>query len=191
MLQQSLRQLAALPLTAPTTETLSRADALAGQDGATSPHFAIQTAGTPKRGFYHTFREWRDNTTSKPDYTCENEHIPHAGPRWAGTDEVQVAYLRTDAKHQRTLVGRNNIWSLSDGKEMLIAYRGRFHPDEVHLASGHVLPAQEAGQTDAIGFQKMPDTARVYVFRRADSPKDRAVTLDVNGQADEPLPACQ
>ncbi|MDQ2792398.1 MAG: hypothetical protein M3Y12_00095, partial [Bacteroidota bacterium] len=186
----------------------------------------------------------RDNAPSEPDYPFAIEHIPHPSPRWAGTDEVQAAYLRTDAKHQRTLVSRSKIWGLSDGKEMLIAYQGSFYklrpaadgrnftflgpplfdeqtaskvaaaavvggalgaaivgaaanaepptlPYEIHLASGRVLPVPEAGQPGAARAPKPPDTARVYVFRRADSPKDRAVALHVNGQAGQALPACQ
>ena len=243
LLQQGLRQLAAQPAPPPTAETLSHADALAGRGGALSQRFPIQGAATPRRGFYRSFREFRANAPSEPDYAFTIEHIAHPGKRWAGTDEVQATYLRTDAKHQRTLVSRSSLWGLSDGREMLIAHRGNFYqllpaadgrrytflgpplfdeqaagnmaaaallggavgaaivgaatpmapmlPYEVHLASGRVVPVPEAGHTDADGFQSVPDTARVYVLRRADSPKNRPAILRLVGRAPQGLAARQ
>ena len=243
VLQQALRQLAALPATAPSPETLSRADALAGRGGASVRRFPVQAATAPKRGFYRSFQEFRDNRPSEPDYAFEIQHIAHSGKRWAGTDEVQVVYLRTDAKHQRVLVSRSKVWGVSDGKEALISYRGNFYklrptsdgrsytvtgpplydeqaalnmtaavlmggavgaaiasaatpaaallPYEVHLASGRVVPITEEGHTDADGFQKVPDTARVYVYRRADSPKNQPATLVLPDGPPQPLAACQ
>jgi hypothetical protein len=243
VLQQGLRQLAAVPTTAPTAETLSRADALAGRGGATTQRFAIQAAAVPKRGFYRSFQEFRDNTPSEPDYAFEIEHIAHSGKRWAGTDEVQAVYLRTDSKHQRILVSRSSVWGVSDGKEALIAYRNHFYkllptadgcnytfvgpplydeqaaanaaaaavaggliggaiagavsssapmlPYEVHLASGRVVPIPEAGHTDADGFQTVPDTARVYIYRRAESPKNHVAALAVANRTPQSLHTCQ
>ena len=243
LLQQGLRQLATQPAPAPNAETLSLAEARAGRGGALSQRFPIQAAATPRRGFYRSFREFRDNAPSEPDYAFAIEHIAHAGKRWAGTDEVQATYLRTDAKHQRTLVGRGNLWGLSDGREMLIAHRGHFYkllpaadghrytfsgpplfdeqtannmaaaallggavgaaivgaastapptlPYEVHLASGRVVPVPDAGHSDADGFQSVPDTAHVYVLRRADSPKNRPATLRLPGRVPQRLAARQ
>ena len=241
VLQQALRKLSALPAPAPTAETLSRADALAGRGGAATRRFPIQAGAAPVRGFYRSLQEFQNNTPSEPDYAFAFEHIAHPGKRWAGTDEVQAYYLRTDAKHQRQLVSRAGLWGLSDGTEALISYRNHFYkllpaadgrnytfmgpglfdeqaattmaaaavaggllgaaiagaangaaamvPYELHLASGRVVPTQEAGQTDADGFAIVPDTARVQVYRRFDSAKDQLVTLNATGQPPTTLPA--
>ena len=243
LLQQGLRQLAAQPAPPPTAETLSHADALAGRGGVLSQRFPIQEAAMPRRGFYRSFQEFRDNVPSEPDYAFTIEHIAHAGKRWAGTDEMQAAYLRTDAKHQRTLVSRSNLWGLSDGREMLIAYRGHFYkllpapdgrrytflgpplfdeqasanvaaaallggavgaaiagaassappllPYEEHLASGRVVPVPDANHSDTNGLRLVPDTARVYVLRRADSPKNRLATLRLADRAPQRFAARQ
>ena len=240
LLQQGLQQLAATAVPAQ-PELLSRAEALAGQGGAQSQRFPIQLAATPRRGFYRSFQEFRDNAPSEPDYTFAIEHIAHPGERWAGTDEVQAVYLRTDAKHQRTLVSRSNLWGLSDGREMLIAHRGHFYklqpaadghrytflgpplfdektannvaaaaalggavgaaiasaassappvlPYEVHLLSGRVMPVPEAGHSDS--SHSVPDTARVYVLRRAESPKSQSVALRLPGRATQDFVARQ
>lgn len=127
VLQQALRQLAALPATPATAEALSRADALAGRGGAAAERFAIQQAAAPKRGFYRTFQEFRDNAPSEPKYPFAVVHIAHPGKRWAGTDEVQVTYLSTDNTHPNRPVGTSELWGLSDGNELLIAYRSHFY----------------------------------------------------------------
>ncbi|MDO7854282.1 hypothetical protein [Hymenobacter convexus] len=243
VLQEGLRQLAALPAAPAAAEILSRADALAGRGGAASRRFPIQAAAEPRRGFYRSLQEFQNNAPSEPKYPFAIEHIAHTGKRWAGTDEVQAVYLRTDARNPRVPVSRNDIWGLSDGKEALISYKGRFYkllpaadgrnytfigpplfdeqaatnmavagaaggllgaaiagaaqgggammPYELHLASGRVLPMPEAGHTDADGFQTVPDTARVYVYRRAESPKNRTATLSITGQKPQTLQACQ
>ena len=209
LLQQALRQLAALPAApAPAAETLSQADALTGRGGAAAQRFAIQTAAAPKRGFYRTLQEFRDNAPSEPDFFFAIEHVPHPGKRWAGTDEVVAYYPHTDERHPRRPVRTAGLWGLSDGKELLMVYRNGFYkllaaadgrgysfmgpplydaqaaanmaaasvaggllgaaiagaannarpfsPYELRLASGRVLPAQEAEQTDADGFARPP-----------------------------------
>jgi len=243
VLQEGLRQLAALPAAPPPAEILSRADALAGRGGAASRRFPIQAAALPKRGFYRSLQEFQNDAPSEPKYAFAIEHIAHTGKHWAGTDEVQAVYLRTDARNPRVPVSRHDVWGLSDGKEALISYRGRFYkllptadgrnytfigpplfdeeaannmaiaavaggalgaaiagaaqgggpmiPYELHLASGRVVPMPEAGHTDADGFQTVPDTARVYVFRRPESPKNQEATLRINGQKPLALQACQ
>jgi hypothetical protein len=127
VLQQALRQLAALPPAAPHSEVLSSADVRAGRGGAAAQRFAIQQAPMPKRGLYRSFQEFRDNAPSEPAYAYLIEHIPHSGKRWAGTDEVQPYYLHTDAAHPRRNVPTANLWGLSDGKEMLVVYRSHFY----------------------------------------------------------------
>ncbi|MDB5234610.1 MAG: hypothetical protein JWR44_1603 [Hymenobacter sp.] len=241
VLQQAMSKLAAVPAPPPTTEVLSRADALAGRGGAATQRFAIQAAAVPRRGFYRSIEEFRNNTPSEADAPFEFEHIEHAGKRWAGIEDVQAYYLRTDARHSRQLVNRSGLWGLSDGKEALIAYRGSFYkllpgtdgrsytfmgppvfdekaaasmttaivlggalggaiagaangtapmvPYDVHLATGRVVPAQEATPTDADGFALAPDTARIFVYRRFDSAKDQVVSLTVSGQPAVALPA--
>ena len=241
--QQALHQLAALSPAVATGETLSRADVLAGRGGAAAQRFAIQTASTPKRGFYRSFQEFRNNTPSESKYPFVIEHVAHAGKRWAGSDEVHAYYLQTDVAHPRRLVYVDNLWGLSDGKETLIVYRGRFHklmpaPDgrgytfigppvfdaqasnnvaagavlggivgaaiagaangaapmdlyELHLASGRVVPAQEAGQAGTNGSATAPDSARVYVYRRFDSPKEQLVSLSATDQPTTVLHARQ
>lgn len=62
---------------------------------------------------------------------------------------------------------------------------------ELHLATGRVVPGQEAAPTDADGFALAPDTARVYVYRRANSPQGQPLTLNVAGQAPLVLAARQ
>ncbi|MDO7849542.1 hypothetical protein Q5H92_24480 [Hymenobacter sp. M29] len=234
VLQEGLRQLAALPAAPPNAEVLTRADALAGRGGATSRRFPIQLAALPQRGFYRSLQEFQNNAPSEPKYPFAIEHIAHTGKRWAGTDEVQAFYLRTDARNPRVPVSRHDIWGLSDGREALIVHKSRFYkllptadgrnftfigpplfdeqaatnmavaavaggaigaaiagaaqgggtmiPYELHLASGRVLPMPEAGHTDADGFQTVPDTARVYVYRRVESAKNRSATLSITGQ---------
>ena len=241
LLQRGLRQLAALATPPSPGETLSHAEALAGRGGVLSQRFPIQQAAVPRRGFYRSFQEFRDNAPSEPDYAFMIEHIAHPGKRWAGTDEVQAVYLRTDGKHQRTLVSRSSLWGLSDGREMLIAHRGHFYkllpaadgrrytflgpplfdektadnvaaaavlggavgaaivsaassappvlPYEVHLASGHVMPVPDAGHADS--SRTAPDTARVYVLRRADSPQHLPVSLRLAGRTPQPFVARQ
>jgi hypothetical protein len=244
VLQQALRQLAALPAALPaapaTAETLSRADALAGRGGAAARRFAVQTAPAPRRGFYRSLEEFRDNTPleSVPPFVVT--HVPHTGKRWAGSDEIQVSYLYLDAAHPARPVSTGDLWGLSDGKECFIAFRNRFYqlqpaadgrsytfvgppvfnpqvatdravatiaggligaaiasaaygpdvmaPYELHLASGRVLPVQDAGQTDADGFAKAPARAQVYVYRAADAAKRTAVTLRTDGQPAVDLP---
>ena len=75
----------------------------AGPPASASP---FRQATLPKRGFYRTFQEFRDNAPSEANYPFAIEHIAHPGKRWEGHDEVLAAYLRTDAQHQRTLVSR-------------------------------------------------------------------------------------
>ncbi len=58
---------------------------------------------------------------------------------------------------------------------------------ELHLASGRVVPAEHAGQTDANGFAVGPDTAKVYVYRRADPAKDQPVGIAGANQPAQPL----
>jgi hypothetical protein len=242
VLQQALRQLAALPA-ATATETLSRADALAGKGGAAAPHFPIQAATAPKRGFYRSFQEFRDNAPSEPEFAFAITHVAHEGKRWAGTDEVQVNYLGTSASQPNRPVGTTNLWGMSDGRELLVVYRNRFYKllpaadgrsytftgppvydakaaaniagaaamggllgaaiagaantaatmdlYELHLASGRVVPVEQAGQTDADGFASAPDTARVYLYRRSDAAKDQRVTLNATGQPTTTLAARQ
>jgi|GEM_PF-1504849 len=128
VVQQALRALAAVPPAAPATpETLSRADVLAGRGGATARRFAIQAAGAPRRGFYRSAQEFRDNAPTEPGYPFTVTHVAHEGKRWAGTDEVQVSYLYTDPSHPARPVAPGSVWGLSDGTESLIAYRGHFY----------------------------------------------------------------
>ena len=127
VLQQAASKLAAAPSPLAIAETLSQADALAGRGGAATQRFAIQTAAVPRRGFYRSIDEFRNNTPSEADYPFEFEHIAHTGKRWAGVEDVQAYYLRTDAKHSRQLVNRSGLWGVSDGKEALIVYRGSFY----------------------------------------------------------------
>ena len=240
VLQQALRQLAALPAAPPATEILSRADALAGRGGAAALRFAVQTAGAPKRGFYRSLQEFRDNAPTEPGQPFLVTHVPHTGKRWAGSDEIQVSYLYLDAAHPARPVPTGDLWGLSDGQELFIAYRNRFYqllaapdgrsytfvgppvfnpqvaagraaavigggligaalagaaygpdlmvPYELHLASGRVLPVQDAGQTDADGFAKAPATAQVYVYRAADAARRTALTLRADGQPTMDLP---
>ena len=58
---------------------------------------------------------------------------------------------------------------------------------ELHLASGRVVPAEHVGQTDANGFALAPDTAKVYVYRRADAAKDQTVGIAGANQPAQPL----
>ncbi|WP_210517885.1 hypothetical protein [Hymenobacter terricola] len=237
VLQQALRQLEALP--APTAETLSRADALAGRGGAMAQRFPIQTATAPKRGFYRSLQEFRNNAPTEPQYPFAITHVAHPGKRWAGTDEAQPTYLGTDDKHPNRPVPTSDLWGLSDGTEMLIAYRHSFYKllpaadgrtytfmgppvfdekaaanmagaaamggllgaaiagaansagaldlYEMHLASGRVVPVEQAGQTDADGFAIAPDTAKVYVYRRSDPAKDQTVAIGAANQPAQPL----
>lgn len=53
---------------------------------------------------------------------------------------------------------------------------------ELHLASGRVVPVEQAGQTDADGFATVPDTARVYVYRRGDPAKTQTAAISATGQ---------
>ncbi|MBF9222020.1 hypothetical protein [Hymenobacter ruricola] len=231
VLQQALRRLAAVPASSQMPETLSQADALAGRGGAMTQRFAIQGAAEPVRGFYRNYQEFLDNRPSEADYPFAIAHVPHTGKRWAGTDEIQVSYLGTDVDHPNRPLYPGNLWGLSDGREMLIAYRSRFYkllpaadgrtytfigppvydekaatnaavagglvggalagavgggagpmaPYELHLASGRVVAAQNAGQTDADGFATAPDTAKIYVYRRPDSNKE-SVTFNATGK---------
>ena len=234
-LQQSLRQLMALPVAPATSaEFLSRTDALGGRGGAATQRFAIQAAAAPKRGLYRSLQEFRNNTPSEPEFPFAIQHIAHTGKRWAGSDEVLANYLGTDDNHPTRPIGAGSVWGLSDGTEVLMAYRNRFYkllpaadgrsytfvgppvydpevaagraaaaiaggligaalasaatgpdlmvPYELHLASGRVLPVQSAGQTDADGFARAPDTARVYVYRRPDANKDQVAAISVGGQ---------
>jgi hypothetical protein len=224
------------------SETLSRADALAGRGGVLARRYPIQAAGAaPKRGFYRSFEEFLNNTPSEPAYPFTIEHIAHPGKRWAGTDEVQPNYLHTDKSHPARPVWPSGLWGLSDGKELLIAYNNHFYkllpaadgrtytfigppvfdaqaaanvatgavvggligaavasaangtrqmdPYELRLASGRVVPLQDAAQTDANGFAKAPDSVRVYVYRRADAAKGKPVTFSASGQDDLELQA--
>ena len=241
VLQQALAKLAATPAPAAATETLSRADALAGRGGAATQRFAIQGAAAPKRGFYRSFEEFRANAPGQPAYPFALSHVAHPGKRWAGTNEVQANYLQTDNTHLGRPVPTADLWGLSDGTEMLIVYRNRFYrllpaadgrsytfvgpplfvapgmadvagaallggavgaaivagakgsatmaPYELHLATGRVVPAQEADQTDADGFSTAPAAATVYVYRRADAAKSQLVALTVTGQPAVDLPA--
>lgn len=127
LLQRALQQLAARPTSAPATETLTQADALAGKGGVASQRFAIQAAAPPKRGFYRTFQEFRDNTPSEPDMAFMISRIPHPGKRWAGNDELQPIYLSSNpAEPQRSVSGKD-LWGLSDGEDLLIVHRNRFY----------------------------------------------------------------
>ncbi|MBD2721914.1 hypothetical protein [Hymenobacter armeniacus] len=243
VLQQGLRKLAALPAPPTPTETLSRADALAGRGGVATQRFAIQGAAEPARGFYRSYQEFLSNAPSEPDYPFAITHVAHTGKRWAGTDEIQVNYLGTDDAHPTRPLYTGNLWGLSDGKEVLIAYRNRFYkllpaadgrsytftgppvfdekaatnvavagvmggalgaalagaangtnvmaPYELHLASGRVVAAQDAGQTDADGFATAPDTAKIYVYRRPDAAKDQVVTFSASGRPAAALQARQ
>lgn len=242
-LQQALRQLAALPAAPAQAEILSRADALAGRGGAGSQRFAVQAANPPRRGFYRSFQEFRDNAPTEPNQPFLVKHIAHTGKRWAGTDEIQIDYLFLDAAHPARAVPTGDLWGLSDGKELFIAYRNRFYqlqasadgrtytfmgppvfnpqvanaraaaavaggligaaiagaalgPDvmalhELHLASGRVVPAEQTGQTDADGFTRAPDTARVYVYRRGTPGDGPAIRLRAGSQNPEELAARQ
>jgi hypothetical protein len=234
VLQQGLRRLAAQPVSAPPAEILSQADALAGRGGAMAQRFAIQGAAAgPARGFYRNYQEFLGNQPSEPDYPFAITHVARTGKRWAGTDEIQVNYLGTDDQHPTRPLNTGDLWGLSDGREMLIAYRNRFYkimpaadgrsytftgppvfdekaatnmavagamggllgaaiagaangpnimaPYELHLASGRVVAAQNAGQTDADGFATAPDTAKIYVYRRPDSSKE-SVTFNATGK---------
>ncbi|MBO2009380.1 hypothetical protein [Hymenobacter negativus] len=58
---------------------------------------------------------------------------------------------------------------------------------ELHLASGRVVPVEQAGQTDADGFVIGPDTAKVYVYRRNDPAKDQTVAISGANQPAQPL----
>ncbi|GAA4049647.1 hypothetical protein GCM10022409_40360 [Hymenobacter glaciei] len=241
VLQQALRQLAALPAAPSATEVLSRADALAGRGGAAARRFAVQTAAAPKRGFYHSLQEFLDNAPTEPTQPFLVTHVPRTGKRWAGSDEIQVSYLYLDAAHPARPVPTGDLWGLSDGQELFIAYRNRFYqllaapdgrsytfvgppvfnpqvaagraaatigggligaalagaaygpdlmgPYELHLASGRVLPVQDASQTDADGFAKAPATAQVYVYRAADAARRIPLTLRAGGQTATDLPA--
>ena len=240
LLQQALRKLSALPAPTTPSETLTRADALAGRGGAANPHFAIQAAGAaPKRGLYRSLQEFQNNAPSEPEFPFAIEHIAHPGKRWVGTDEAQANYLGTDDRHPTRPVNTAGLWGLSDGQELLMVYRNHFYKlmpaadsrnftftgppvfdekaaanmagaaavggllgvaiasaansaapmdvYELHLASGRVVAAQNAGQTDADGFAKAVDSARVYVYRRADAAKDQPVNFSASGQPTRPL----
>ena len=233
VLQQGLRQLAALPAPAPGNEVLTQADALAGRGGVTAQRFAIQTGAAPKRGFYRSYQEFLNDAPSEPDFPFAIKHVAHPGKRWAGTDEVVPTYLSTDNSRLNRPVSAAGLWGLSDGTEALIVYRNRFYkllpaaggrnytfmgppvfdaevaanmagaavvgglmgaaiagaangaatmdPYELHLASGRVVPVQNAGQTDADGFALAPDSARIYVYRRA-APSTQAVSVSAAGR---------
>ena len=202
-----------------------------------SQRFGIQAAAKPKRGFYRTFQEFRDNAPSEADHPFAIDHILHAGKRWEGHDEARAVYLPTEKKPSRIQISRRKVWGVSDGQELLIAYRGSFYqlqpaadgrsytffgpplldeettnnrmtaavvggvvggavggavvaavvgaasagppvlPYEVHLASGRVVAVPDATHPEANGAPTIPDTARVYVYRRAESPKNRVATL--------------
>lgn len=239
LLQQALRRLQALPSATTATETLSPADARAGRGGAMAQRFPIQVAPAPKRGLYRSLAEFRDNAPTEPQYPFTITHVAHPGKRWAGTDEVQVTYLGTDNAHPTRPVSTSGLWGLSDGAELLIAYRNRFYkllpaadghtytflgppvfdekaaanmagaaavggllgaaiasaansagpldPYELHLASGRIVPVEQAGQTDADGFAIAPDTARVYVYRRADPAKAQLAAISAAGQPAQAL----
>lgn len=239
LLQQALRRLEALPAPAATAETLSPADARAGRGGAAGQRFPIQLAPAPKRGLYRSLQEFRNNAPTEPQYPFAIAHVAHPGKRWAGTDEVQANYLGTDNAHPTRPVSTSGLWGLSDGTELLIAYRNRFYklmpaadgrtytflgppvfdekaaanmagaaavggllgaaiagavqsagaPDayELHLASGRVVPVEQAGQTDADGFASAPDTAHVYVYRRSDPAKAQTVAISAAGQPAQAL----
>ena len=241
VLQQALRQLAALPTAPPAAETLGRADVLAGRGGAAARRWAVQAAPAPRHGFYRSLQEFRDNAPLEPAQPFAVTHVPHTAQRWAGSDEIQVSYLYLDNTHPARPVPPGDLWGLSDGKELFIAYRNRFYqllaaadgrsytfvgppvfnpqvaagraaatigggligaalagaaygPDvmatyELRLASGRVLPVQDAGQTDADGFAKAPAAAQVYVYRPADAARRTAVAVRANGEAAVALPA--
>ncbi|GAA4370870.1 hypothetical protein GCM10023185_45760 [Hymenobacter saemangeumensis] len=127
VLQQALRRLAALPATSTSAETLSPADARAGRGGAMAHRFAIQQAATPRRGFYRSFEEFRDNKPSEPDFPFYVEHKPRPGKRFAGTDAITPNYLHLDEQHPARPVPCTGLWGLSDGRELLMVYRGRFY----------------------------------------------------------------
>ena len=61
----------------------------------------------------------------------------------------------------------------------------------MNLASGRVVPVPDAAPTAADGSLAVPDTAQVYVLRRADSPKNRLATLRLPGRAPQRLAARQ
>ena len=243
LLQQALQQLAALPAAPPNAPTLSRADALAGHGGAAARTFAVQSASAPRRGLYRSLQEFRDNTPGEPAQPFLVKHLPHTGKRWAGSDEIQVDYLFLDAAHPARAVPAGDLWGLSDGKELFIAYRNHFYqllasadgrtytftgppvfdlqaanarataavvgglvgvaiasaamgPDvmalyELNVASGRVVPAQHSEQTDADGFVRAPDTARVYVYRRGNPGDGPVVRLRAANQPPQDLPARQ
>jgi len=127
VLQQALQKLEALPASTPTTETLSQADVLAGRGGVMAQRFPIQKTTELKRGFYRNLQEFRDNAPSEPEFPFAIQHIARTGKRWAGTDEVQVNYLSTDNSHPNRPVPASGLWGLSDGNELLIAYRNRYY----------------------------------------------------------------
>lgn len=239
LLQQALRRLEALPPPAAAAETLNAADALAGRGGASAQRFPIQRAAAPARGLYRSLQAFRDNAPAEPQYPFVVAHVAHAGKRWAGTDEVQASYLGTDNAHPTRPVSTTGLWGLSDGAELLIAYRNRFYKllpaadgrtytflgppvfdekaaanlagaaavggllgaaiagavnaagpldlYELHLASGRVVPVEQAGQTDADGFATAPDTAHMYVYRRADPANAQTVAIGAPGQPTQAL----
>jgi len=127
VVQQALRRLAAVPAPGTGAEVLSRADALAGRGGAAGQRFAIQQAAAPRRGLYRSFEEFRDNKPSEPEYPFFIERTPRPAKRFGGIDAVQPYYLHTDNAHPRRPVPSGSVWGLSDGQDMLIAYRGRFY----------------------------------------------------------------
>lgn len=55
-------------------------------------------------------------------------------------------------------------------------------PYELHLASGRVVPIEEAGQTDPNGFSTQPDTAGVFVYRRPDAGKNQSINFSATSQ---------
>ena len=243
VLQQALGQLAA---PAPAPETLSRAEALAGRRGAMAQRFAIQKAATPKRGFYRSFDDFRNNAPQEPEYAFAIQHIARSGKRWQGNDETRPIYLNADPALSNRPVPTAGLWGLSDGHEMLVAYRNHFYKllpaadgrsytfvgppvfdgqtngtlvaaavvggamagavggavaaalvggssgtmdvYELHLTSGHIVAAEQAGQTDAQGFTTATDTAGVFIYR-SNADKDQPVMLNISGYGPVQLPA--
>ncbi|RSK36146.1 hypothetical protein [Hymenobacter metallilatus] len=128
LLEQSIRQLSTLPpAPVPDTPVLTWDQVQAGQDGAPTVRYAVQT-GPLQKGVYHTFEEFRNNTPSQDDGPFEIEKTPRRKKEWAGTFDIQPYYLYLDAQHPRRPVAK--AWGISDGQTMYIRYRNHYFPLE-------------------------------------------------------------
>lgn len=126
LFEKAMLQLALSPAEAPPTETLTRAQALAGQGGAWAVRYPALAAPS-RSGVYHSFAEFRNHAPAGEQKPFTLRHPDYATKRQLATHELEAEYVdTTGGTTERSPI--RGAWGLNVGQQDFIFYRDVCYP---------------------------------------------------------------